>query len=143
MLVPLAAGLATKSRFEIAAARVSPVLSGVSTASFILLMTLVSVANLSNILDIFGTRGILGGILFIVLGYVIGHLLGGPGRDTRRVVGLGTAQRSVAASLLVGGQNFSDPRVVVMIVAVAIVGLLILIPLARVLAKRSADQGLA
>jgi BASS family bile acid:Na+ symporter len=137
MLVPLAVGLATKSRFEIGAARVNPVLSGVSTASFILLMTLVCVANLHNVLDIFGTRGILGGIVFIALGYGIGHLLGGPGRDTRRVVGLGTAQRSIAAALLVGGQNFSDPRVVAMIVVVAIVGLLILIPLARILAKHS------
>ena len=139
MLVPLAAGLATRSRFEIAAARVNPVLSGVSTASFILLLTLVCVAHFNNILDIFGTRGILGGIVFIVMGYGIGHLLGGPGRDTRRVVGLGTAQRGIAASLLVGGQNFSDPRVVVMIVVVAIVALLILIPFARLMSKPSKE----
>jgi BASS family bile acid:Na+ symporter len=56
------------------------------------------------------------------------------------VLGLGTAQRSIAASLLVGGQDFSDPRVVVMIVVVAIVGLFILISFARVLAKRSSEQ---
>jgi BASS family bile acid:Na+ symporter len=98
-------------------------------------MTLVCVANFNNVLDIFGTRGILGGIVFIALGYGIGSLLGGPGLDAKRVLGLGTAQRSIAASLLVGGQNFSDPRVVVMIVVVAMVGLLILIPLAR--GKRS------
>ena len=141
MLVPLAAGLAIKSRFEIAPARLNPAVSGVSTASFILLMTLVCVTNLNNIVDIFGTRGILGAIVFIVLGYGIGHLLGGRGRDTRRVVGLGTAQRGIAASLLVGGQNFSDPRVVVMIVVVAIVGLVILIPLARVMSKTSMERG--
>jgi BASS family bile acid:Na+ symporter len=91
-------------------------------------------------LDIFGTRGILAGVLFIALGFGTGHLLGGPGLDTRRVLGLGTAQRSIAASLLVGGQNFSDPRVVVMVVVVAIVGLLILIPLARVMAKRGKEK---
>jgi BASS family bile acid:Na+ symporter len=141
MLVPLAAGLAMKARFEVVGARVNSVVGGVSTASFILLMTMVCVANLNNVLDIFGTRGILAGIVFIVLGYGIGHLLGGPGLDTRRVLGLGTAQRSIAASVLVGGQNFSDPRVVVMIVVVAIVGLSILISLARVLAKRGKEQG--
>jgi predicted Na+-dependent transporter len=50
---------------------------------------------------------------------------------------LGTAQRNIAAALVVGGQNFKDPRVIVMVVVVAIVGLLMLMPLARYLAKRS------
>jgi BASS family bile acid:Na+ symporter len=140
MLLPLAVGLAVKARYEVAAARVKPGLDQVSTVSLILLMTLLCATNFGNVLDIFGTRGILGGIVFIVLGYGVGHLLGGPGLDTRRVLGLGTAQRSISASLLVGGQDFSDPRVVVMIVVVAIVGLFILISFARVLAKRSSEQ---
>jgi len=38
---------------------------------------------------------------------------------------------------VVGGQNFKDPRVIVMVVVVAIVGLLMLMPFARYLAKRS------
>lgn len=140
MLLPLAAGLAAKARYEIVAARVKPTLDLVSTVSLTLMMVLVVVVNFRSVLDKFGTRGILGGVLFVVLGFGIGQLLGGPGLDTRSVLGLGTAQRSIAASLLVGGQNFSDPRVVVMIVVVAIVGLLILIPLAHVLAKRSQEK---
>jgi predicted Na+-dependent transporter len=50
---------------------------------------------------------------------------------------LGTAQRNIAAALVVGGQNFNDPKVIVMVVVVAIVGLLLLMPFARYLAKRS------
>jgi predicted Na+-dependent transporter len=50
---------------------------------------------------------------------------------------LGTAQRNIAAALVVAGQNFKDPRVLVMVVVVAIVGLLLLMPLARWLGKRS------
>jgi BASS family bile acid:Na+ symporter len=141
MLLPLAVGLAVKARFEVVAARLKPVLDPVSTVSLVLLLVLVIVANFAQVLDIFGTRGILGGILFIVLGYCIGWSKGGDRLDTRRVLGLGTAQRNAGAALLVGGQNFSDPRVVVMIVVVAIVGLLILIPLSRILAKRSQEQG--
>jgi len=38
---------------------------------------------------------------------------------------------------VVGGQNFKDPRVIVMVVVVAIVGLLLLMPFARYLGKRS------
>jgi bile acid:Na+ symporter, BASS family len=64
-------------------------------------------------------------------------LLGGPDRNTRRVLALGTAQRNIAAALVVGSQSFSDPKVVVMVVVVAIVSLLILMPLSRVLGKRA------
>ena len=53
---------------------------------------------------------------------------------------LGTAQRNIAAALMVGGQNFNDPQVLVMVVVVAVVGLLILMPLARILGTRSGDQ---
>jgi BASS family bile acid:Na+ symporter len=140
MLLPLAVGLAMKARFEVAAARVKPVFDLVSNLSLILLTILIWVVNFDKIIGIFGTRGILASVVFIVLGYGVGHLLGGPGLDTRRVLALGTAQRNIAAALLVGGQNFSDPQVVVMVIVVADVGLLILLPLARVLAKRSKEQ---
>src|SRR6266567_5182829 len=66
----------------------------------------------------------------------IGWVLGGPGNDTRRVLALGTAQRNIAAALVVGSQSFSDPKVVVMVIVVAIVGLIILMPLSRALANR-------
>jgi BASS family bile acid:Na+ symporter len=62
-------------------------------------------------------------------------LFGGPSADTRTVLGLGTAQRNIAAALVVGSQSFDDPNVVVMVVVVAIVGLLLLMPLSRRLAK--------
>lgn len=65
-----------------------------------------------------------------------GWLLGGPGNDTRRVLALGTGQRNIAAALVVGTQSFSDSRVVVMLIVVAIVGLVMLMPLSRALAKR-------
>ena len=68
-------------------------------------------------------------------GYGLGWLLGGPTADTRRVLGLGTAQRNIAAALVVGSQSFSDPDVVVMVVVVAMVSLLILMPLSRWLAR--------
>jgi BASS family bile acid:Na+ symporter len=87
------------------------------------------------VLSVFGTRAILAGLLFIAVGYGLGWLLGGPGADTRPVLGLGTAQRNIAAALVVGSQSFSDPNVVVMVVVLAMVSLLILMPLSRWLAK--------
>ena len=136
MLLPLGVGLAIKAWFAAAAARVKPPLDKTSNLSLILLIALLVVVNFDKMVDVFGTRGILAGIVFIFLGFAIGHLLGGPGLDTRRVLALGTSQRNIAAGLVVAGQNFSDPEVVLMVVVVAIVGLLILMPLSRALSRR-------
>jgi len=136
MLLPLAVGLALKAYYGAMAARVKPALDWISNVSLILLVLLISAANIDKVLDVFGTRGILAGLLFIALGFAIGWLLGGPGNDTRRVLALGTAQRNIAAALVVGSQSFSDPKVVVMVIVVAIVGLIILMPLSRALANR-------
>jgi BASS family bile acid:Na+ symporter len=138
MLLPLAGALAVKARFADVAARTKPVLDRVSNLSLILLVLLITVANVNNVLAVFGTRGILAGLFFIAIGFVIGWLLGGPDTNTRRVLALGTAQRNIAAALVVGSQSFSDPKVVVMVVVVAIVGLLILMPLSRMLANSAA-----
>ena len=142
MLLPLAVGLAVRARFAAAAARTKPVLDKVSNLSLILLVLLIFAANIKNVLAVFGTRGILAGLLFIAVGFGIGWLFGGPGMDTRRVLALGTAQRNIAAALVVAGQSFSDPKVVVMVVVVAIVSLLALMPLSRQLAKRGVSDQL-
>ena len=134
MLLPLGVGLAVKAWFEAAAARVKPVLDRVSSVSLILLITLMTVTNFDKMVDVFGSRGILAAILFLLLGFGVGYVLGGPARETRRVLALGTAQRNIAASLVVG-QNFTDPKVVVMVIIVAIASLLILIPWSRALAR--------
>src|SRR5688572_20143024 len=137
MLLPLAGALAVKAWFPGAAARTKPVLDGISSLSLILLAVLIIATNIKNVLAVFGTRGILAALLFIAVGLGVGWLLGGPGTDTRRVLALGTAQRNIAAGLVVGGQSFSDPKVVVMIVVVTIVGLLVLMPLSKALGQRS------
>ena len=135
MLLPLAGALVFRVRFAAISARIKPVLDRISNLSLILLVLLLVVVNFNNVLSIFGTRGILAGLLFIAISFGIGWFLGGPGADARRVLALGTAQRNIAAALVVGGQSFTDPKVVVMVVVVAIVGLLILMPLSRKLAK--------
>jgi len=140
MLLPLAVGLALKVRYDEVAARVKPWLDWLSNISLILLIMLISAANIDKVLQIFGTRGILAGLLFIAMGFGIGWLFGGTSSETKRVLALGTAQRNIAAALVVGSQSFSDPKVVVMVIVVAIVGLIILMPLSRALNNRGFAQ---
>jgi bile acid:Na+ symporter, BASS family len=138
MLLPLGAGLAVNARFGSIAERIRFPLNRISSISLVLLIVLLLVTNFQNVISLFGTRGILASILFLFAGAGIGWLLGGPGLGTKGVLALATAQRNITAALVVGGKDF-DPKVLVMILGVAVVGLLILMPLARVLGTRSAE----
>jgi len=140
MLLPLGAGLVLRARFCDVADRIRIPLNRISSLSLALLFVLLLVTNVKNVIALFGTRGILASILFLFGGAGIGWLLGGPGAGTRGVMALGTAQRNIAAALAVGSQNFNDPQVLVMIVVVAVVGFLILMPLARILGASGAEQ---
>jgi BASS family bile acid:Na+ symporter len=137
MLLPLGVGLSVNARFGRIAVKMRTPLNRISSLSLVLLIVLLLVTNIQNVISLFGTRGILASILFLVGGAGIGWLLGGPGLGTKGVLALGTAQRNIAAALVVGGKGFDDPKVLVMIVVVAVVGLLILMPLARVLGTRT------
>ena len=135
MLLPLAGALAVNAKLPAVATRTQPVFNRLSSLGLVLVVLLQVVVNFNDVLSVFGTGAILAGLLFIALGYAVGWALGGPGSDTRPVLGLGTAQRNIAAGLVVGSQSFSNPRVVVMVVVVAMVSLLILLPLSRLLAR--------
>jgi bile acid:Na+ symporter, BASS family len=138
MLLPLGLGLAMNARFGSIAEKMRAPLNRISSLSLALLFVLMLTTNIQNVISLFGTRGILASILFLLVGAAIGWLLGGPGLGTKGVLALATAQRNIAAALVVGGKGF-DPKVLVMIVVVAVVGLLILMPLARILGTRSAQ----
>ena len=138
MLLPLGVGLAVNARFRSIAEKMRAPLNRISSLSLVLLIVLLLVTNIKNVVALFGTRGILASILFLFFGAAIGWLLGGPGLGTKGVLALGTAQRNIAAALVVGGKDF-DPKVLVMIVVVAVVGLLILMPLARFLGTRTPE----
>ena len=137
MLIPLAIGLFINARYDDTAASLQPVMSQTSNISLILLSVLMLVLNFKNIIGVIGTGAILAIIIFIVVSFVLGYFLGGPGRDTKSVLGLGTGQRNLAAAMVVGSQNFDDPNVVIMIIVASVLMLFILMPIAGEIGKRS------
>jgi BASS family bile acid:Na+ symporter len=139
MLVPLGIALIARARLPGLAARCKPALDRVSSISLGALTLLLTVSNIRSVIAVFGTGGILAGVLFIGGAFAIGWLLGGAAASTKPVLALGAAQRNIAAALLVGNQSFDDPEVVVMVVVVALTGLFILMPLSRRLADRNAS----
>ena len=143
MLLPLGSALALKANRPGLAATIKPFFDKTSNLSLIALMTLQVLLNVRSVIAVFGTGGILAGVLFLAVGFVVGWALGGAAAETRSVLGLGTAQRNIAAALVVANQSFDDPNVVVMVVVIAIVGLCTLMPLSRVLGRRVAAAAVA
>jgi BASS family bile acid:Na+ symporter len=136
MLIPLAVGLALRAWHPSGAARVRAFVAPVSSISMLFVVTLTTMGHFGSMVTILGSFGILAAVVFVAVCFGIGWALGGPGADTRGVLSLGTAQRNTAAALVVAGQNFADAKVVVMITVVMIVSFAVLMPLARLLAKR-------
>src|SRR5262245_15175029 len=137
LLIPLAVGLAVRARWPDVAARVRPIIGLVSNVSMILVVTLTGAGHFKSVLDVFGTFGILAAALFTAFCAAVGWFFGGAKTDVKAVLALGTAQRNTAAAFVVAGQNFNDPKVVVMIAIVMIVEFAMLMPLSRFLAKQA------
>src|SRR6266850_4258084 len=136
MLLPLGGALAIKANRPGLAAKIKPILDKTSNLSLIVLMALLTLLNVRSVMAVFGTGGILAGVVFLAVGFSAGWALGGSRRDMRSVLGLGTAQRNIAAALVVANQSFDDPNVVVMVVVIAVIGLITLMPLSRALGRR-------
>jgi BASS family bile acid:Na+ symporter len=136
MLLPLAIGLFINARYEEIAAKVQPTFGQASNIAILVLTVLGLVLNFRSMLDLVGSWGILAGIIFIIVSLVIGYFLGGSDSNIKSVMGLGTGQRNISAALVVAEQNFGMD-VVTYLMVIAVVGLVVLMPLAGELGKRA------
>ena len=137
MLVPLAIGLLFNSHSPDTAAHWQPVMAKISSLTLLILLVVGLGLNISNIIDLIGTNGLLALLLFIVGSLLIGMLLGGRDAGNRSVMGLGTAQRNVSAALVVTAQNFSGTNTLPFVLVGAILLLLILLPTAKRMGGRA------
>jgi bile acid:Na+ symporter, BASS family len=138
MLVPLLIGLFIKARYEGAAGEVEPVMAQISTISLALLLVLMLGLNISNVIALFGTGAIIATVLFITISIATGYLLGGPSKDTRQVLALGSGQRNLSAAFIIATGSFADqPNVLVFLAAAGLVGMVTLFPTAAEFGKRS------
>ncbi|MFN6156643.1 hypothetical protein [Anabaena sp. AL09] len=79
--------------------------------------------------------------IFIIFSFTVGYLLGGPGIDTQRVLGVGTAQRNFAAALLIGTSNFDDPNVISVIMVTSLLMMVSVLILGKNLPELDQEQG--
>jgi BASS family bile acid:Na+ symporter len=137
MLLPLGLALMVRARYD-DAKNVAPALNQISTMALMLGGVIALVLVLPTMIDSFGTGAYIALILFLAATLAAGYLLGGKDRATRVVSGLGTAQRNLSAALLIATTSFaSDGEVFVMVMLASVVMLVVLLPLAAELGRRT------
>jgi len=139
MLVPLAIGLLINWHSPGSAEDWQPVMAKTSTIALLFLLVVGLGLNISNIIDLMGTGGLAAAVVFILGSLVIGYVFGmAGGRDPglHSVMGLGTAQRNVSAALVVAAGNFPTGMTLPFVLITALLGLLILLPAARMMGRR-------
>ncbi|ABA19736.1 sodium symporter [Trichormus variabilis ATCC 29413] len=120
MISPLVIGLFIKAKFAAIAPVIQPILFKLSSTGLFLGLVVRLIIHTNDIIGLLKTGAIFICAVFIIFSFSVGYLLGGPGIDTQRVLGVGTAQRNFAAALLVGSSNFDDPNVVSIIMVTSI-----------------------
>jgi BASS family bile acid:Na+ symporter len=126
MIIPLVLALWIKAKFEAVAAVWQERMVKFSNISLLVIIVLMSILNGKDIVAVFG-YDMVALILFMLASLAIGYVAGGKLYDNKVVSSLSAGQRNVSAALVVAAQNFEDPKVTIVIIAVSIVGLFILL----------------
>ena len=131
ILAPLAIGMVWRSWAPASSAVIQPILAKLGSLSAVILIVLLAWLYFSDLLDLLGSGVLATSAIYIGLLAVAGYVLGGPHDRIRGVLGLGTGARNIGAALVAASESFSDPKVMIMLVASTIVMLIVLVPAAR------------
>jgi len=136
MLIPLSIGLFIKARYEDSAEKIRPTFAMAANIGILVLIVLGVVLNFEAMIALIGSLGILAALIFLAVSVGAGYLMGGSDRSIKSVMALGTGQRNIAAALVVAAQNF-DTDVVTYVLVFALIGFVVLFPVAGEFGKRS------
>ncbi|WP_413173719.1 bile acid:sodium symporter family protein [Anabaena azotica] len=139
MLTPLGIGLLIKAKYEDVALNLQTITFKISNFGLLLGLGVRLIVHFSEIIVLLKTGVIFVCAIFIIFSFTVGYLLGGPGIDTQRVLGVGTAQRNFAAALLIGTSNFDDPNVISVIMVTSLLMMVSVLILGKNLPEL--DQG--
>ena len=126
VLVPLAVGLFLNARYESAAKRMQLVLHKVSTILLMVVFALYIAANFEILSSICRLDTVLVAVIYSALAFVAGYLFGGPDKEGRITLGVGSLLRSGSIEMVFASQAFTDPKVITMIMLVVVSWLVVL-----------------
>jgi BASS family bile acid:Na+ symporter len=139
MLVPIAVGLVVKAAAPRWAAPLVPITGKLATLALVVIILATLFANARDVARIFASGAIVGALALIVGAFAMGFMLSR--RERGLVLGLGTAQRNIAAAMVVASRDFSDPDILIMVTVSSLTGLLVLFSIAWALSRRKPGIG--
>ena len=137
MLLPLALGSVIRHYARPLAVRLRPMMNKVSTAMLIVITLAQVLADFRAIGEILVTPAIVAALVVFGGAFLIGYTLGGPSRESREILGLGTSQRNIAAATVVATQSVGDPETVSMVIVASLAGFAVLFPVAWLMRRRT------
>ncbi len=112
VLAPLLAGMLAGRIWPGPAQRASPILSAIGSVLLLAIAVLILLSRWRAILGLLHDGTLLATAVFIVVGLLAGHLLGGPARDDRTVLAMATASRHPGVALAIANINFPNEKAV-------------------------------
>jgi BASS family bile acid:Na+ symporter len=137
VLAPLLAGIVLRRLAPPLAARTAEPLGTLASVLLILSVLPVLFGSSRAMLSLVGNGTLASLSAFAVAGFIIGHLLGGPGPDNRQVLSLATATRHPGMAAAIAQANFPGQTLVVPAIALYLIVSGILAALLLALRTRS------
>ncbi|WP_414469160.1 bile acid:sodium symporter family protein [Methanobacterium sp. ACI-7] len=138
IFIPLISGTAVKWRYNNIAKTIKPTFNQISNIFLFIVVILYLVLNYQDFLAVFGTGALIAAILFVLTAFIIGYLLGGPSKNTKQVLGLGTAIKNSSAAFVVAVANFStEYDVMAMIIVVYLLSIILMMLISGEISKKT------
>jgi BASS family bile acid:Na+ symporter len=133
MLLPIGVGMVIAQFLSVLSKKAQPWIGGLGNAAMYAMLVATVAGYFPNLLNIIGTGAFLVGLAFVAAAFGFGYLAGSGKDHLQDVGGLGTAQRNTAAGVIVAISNFKDPNVFVMLTLANILGIVMLLFVAKYL----------
>ncbi len=135
MLLPIAVGMLIAAVVPSLSKKVQPWIGTLGNLAMYAMVVATLIGYFPNLMKIIGTGAFAVGLAFVAVSFGLGYLAGYGKDNLEDVGGLGTAQRNTAAGVIVAIQNFKDPNVFVMLTLANMLGIVMLLILARYLSR--------
>jgi BASS family bile acid:Na+ symporter len=135
LLLPIAAGMLLAQFIPGVTRKIQPWIARIGNLALYALIVVTLVGYYPNLLDIIGKGAFLVGLAFVGAAFGLGYLAGAGKDHLEDIGGLGTAQRNTAAGVIIALENFSNPNVLVMLTLANMLGIVMLLFIAKALSR--------
>ena len=135
LILPIGVGMLAAQFMSGVVRKVQPWVARLGNIALYALIVITLVGYYPNLLEIIGKGAFLVGLAFVGAAFGLGYLAGAGKDHLEDIGGLGTAQRNTAAGVIIALQNFSNPNVLVMLTLANMLGIVLLLFIAKVLSR--------